>query len=183
MIFLGLDQSARSFGICILESGRNVPLVLHHVKPQQLSGGERLVYLRDTLRPLIERHAVTQAAFEGYSYGSVGRTFELGEVGGMVKMLLVDLKISYITAAPAQLKKFVTRDGAADKEKVRDWVMAKWNQNIPNDDEADAYGFAKLAEVYTTGVSSKREEFEVVHALKQPKTPQLKPAKPRGHTL
>lgn len=181
MYFLGIDQSVTSSGLAVISPGSDVPVLLRTVVPRELRGGERLAFIMREISLSVDFHTITQAAMEGYSFGSTHNAFDLGEVAGVVKCLLAQRSIPLIVVAPTQLKKFVRGKGFGDKDSVAEDIERKWGQRIDQNDQADAYGLAKVAEVYTTGVSKYREELEVVKSLKQPDVSALKPRRgPRG---
>jgi Holliday junction resolvasome RuvABC endonuclease subunit len=58
---------------------------------------------------------ISLVAIEGYSFGSKNNQFQLGEVGGVVRLLLTQREISYLVVPPNVLKKWTTGSGTADK--------------------------------------------------------------------
>ena len=52
---------------------------------------------------------------EDYSYGSVGRVFNIAENMGLLKYKLWEAKIPFTTIAPTSIKKFATGKGNASK--------------------------------------------------------------------
>lgn len=184
MLFLGIDQSLTSTGLAIISPVSAKPVVLRTVVPGALRDGERLAFIRKEIAECLAGRSIVQAAMEGYSMGSTHNAFDLGEVGGLVKCLLAELKIPVTVVAPLALKKFCCNHVGADKQAMMLGVSKKWGVVISQDDEADAYVLAHVAAVYKTGISRYREELEVVHSLKKPDTTMLKPRRGRkGNTL
>lgn len=175
MIFLGVDQSLRSMGLAVYTPLHSEPESLEAWAPKELRDGARLAFLQAQLAQCCTQYKPILAAMEGYSYGSTGKLFELGEIGGVVKMTLAQFKIPVIVVAPSQLKKFVAGTPGADKERMRAATEAKWGLDIPQDDMCDAYGLARVAAAYSLGTSAVRVEMEVVHALKQEHLTVLRP--------
>lgn len=55
-------------------------------------------------------------ALEGYSYGSIGNTFQLGELGGLIKWLGSQRGMKIRVYEPTVVKKYATGKGAGKKE-------------------------------------------------------------------
>jgi crossover junction endodeoxyribonuclease RuvC len=172
MPYLGIDQSLTSPGFALVTPGTNVPVLRWHLRTGQLRGGERLneiYYYLDTM--LKDRGPVVLAALEGYSIESQNRPFDLGEVGGIVRLCLTQHKVKYLVVSPKSLKKFVTGKGDADKEKMRWATKKKWSIDIDQNDECDAYGLAKVAQTYDLRDTVNRAELEVLHTLSEDQEP------------
>lgn len=86
------------------------------VQPGARRGMERLAYIRDCVRSLLVEVRPSTAIVEGYSFGSQGRSvFNLGEVGGVVRLLLHDRGVPYVDIPPGTLKIYATSSGAGKK--------------------------------------------------------------------
>ena len=167
-MYLGIDQSLRCSGVAVIGKDQEL-LYVGTITPGKLTGAPRLGCIRSALRDVLAAEPdIEFAALEGYSYGSgVGRTFELGEVGAVVKLVLWDAGIPYITVSPAGLKQFVSGNGGSNKEHMRQAVLSKWGIDFADrDDECDAYGLAQVARATHLGVGKTRAELEVVKKLK-----------------
>ena len=164
---MGVDLALRLTGVCVLDSQGFHPTLINASK---LRGRRRLAFIRDALVRLVMAQRPDTVALEGYSIMSENRSFDLGEVAGVIKLLTVDAEIPLIIAAPKQLKKFVTGSGTASKAQMIEHVAKHYGVVTADDNEADAVGLAKLAEVYLTGNSTRRCELEIVHRLQNPKT-------------
>jgi Holliday junction resolvasome RuvABC endonuclease subunit len=177
MYFLGIDQSLTSAGFAVLEEGSSKPVYLTNVPTGKLRAAARLAHIRDEFDFILKKYSgfgIRQAAMEGYAYSKVnsGKVFELGEIGGVLKLALHDRSVPLIIATPNQLKKFVTGEQSADKEDVQKFIKTKWKEEIKQDDMSDAYGLAQVARVYTTNESTFRHELEVVKAIRDSKDAQ-----------
>ncbi|MFV0135458.1 crossover junction endodeoxyribonuclease RuvC [Streptomyces sp. HMX87] len=107
--------------------------------------------LRDHFAGVALLGQVTHICYEGYAYGSKYRREELGELGGMMKLALVAAFPGHIerrvhAVAPASVKKFVTGSGQANKDKIMMAVYMRWKHEASNNDAADAYTLARIAE-------------------------------------
>jgi Holliday junction resolvasome RuvABC endonuclease subunit len=182
MLFVGIDQSLRSPGIAAIDDSGRTQVVMN--LKNNLRGAERLAFIRDGLMEVLKKYPPEFAALEGYSVNSVNRPFDLGEIGGIVRLCFWDVKAPFIVVTPTQLKKFVTGSGAADKAKVMEWVSKKWSVSFDQDDQADAFGLAQVARVYKTRQTTYRSELEVVHTISDEanKILRLTPAKGRTKT-
>lgn len=164
MYFLGIDQSLRSPGVAVVDGSGQLVRV-YHLPTGKRRGAERLVYIRNKLFDTILTYPSALAAIEGYSMGSQNRPFDLGEIGGVVRVVLFDNKVPYVVVAPTSLKKFVTGNGQASKDSMRRAVRRKWKIDIDQNDACDAYGLARVALAMHQKVSQDRAELEVLKTL------------------
>lgn len=186
MYYLGIDQSLTSPGFVLVEPGPNYPVRRMHLATKNLRGGERLeaIYCFLEQHFLTNYHPIVLAAIEGYSIESQNRPFDLGEVGGIIRLCLTRWKIKYLVVSPLALKKFVTGKGnaAADKEAMRRAVNKKWGVDFDQNDECDAYGLARVAQSFDLRDTSVRAELEVLKSLSNEQEPgfSLGALRPRG---
>jgi len=89
------------------------------------------------------------AAIEGYSFGSKTGQFQLGEVGGIARLLLVERGIDYIVVPPNVLKKWTTGNGTADKIAMAVSTFDQWGLRFDDDNQCDAFNLAVLASCYS----------------------------------
>ena len=132
---------------------------------RSLSGVARLLALRDRALEWIERWRPAIVVMEGYSMGSrVGRLADLGELGGVLKVALWEVGYredigTLVVVPPPQIKKFVAGRGNAEKAAVVAAVVRRWKVDVSTDDEADAYGLARLG-VALLGAGEALTEFQ-----------------------
>jgi Holliday junction resolvasome RuvABC endonuclease subunit len=101
MLTLGVDQSARNSGVCILDDTGKPTFLQRITPPKELCDTERLQFIRNSLQEIITTHpGIVKAAMEGYSYSSINQKFTLGEIGGVVKLVLADYAIPLLIVAP-----------------------------------------------------------------------------------
>lgn len=166
MFYVGIDQSLNATGLCILQ-GRTVETLLT-ISPAKLRDAPRLAFIRDTIAQHLERVkeiGPVYGAMEGYAYEKTGRVFQLGEVGGVVRLLFHDLKVPLLTIPPTVLKKFATQRGAAKKEQMIAAAIKDGARPL-DDNQADAYFLALISEGYVTGkLQDTREKYEVLNSL------------------
>ena len=164
-MYLGIDQSLRSSGVAVI-SATGERLYTSTVTPGKLQGVTRLAYIRDELRHVISNYEGIQfAALEGYSMESVNRSFDLGELGGLVRILLHDEGIPFVVVPPTSLKLFVSSNGNASKEMMREAVFKRWGIDLEQNDICDAFGLAHVARSVHLATWTTRSQLEVVKKL------------------
>ena len=162
-LILGIDQSLRRTGLCIL-SDKGQLIKVKRIEPGgDRKGAERLAYIAEEVHSAAE--GIQLAVMEGYSYGSVSQKHSLGEVGGVIKLTLYNLGVPFIIATPSQLKKFMTGRGGADKDDIAVAIARDWHLEFETDDEADAFGLAQIGVELLYPKTSLRCRKEVVHTL------------------
>jgi crossover junction endodeoxyribonuclease RuvC len=158
---VGIDQSARHTGVCILAKNGDVAC-LKLIEPKKLKDQLRLAFIRKELNALLTHYALRAAVMEGYSYNSTNKKFVLGEVGSVTKLAIYDAGAELYIAAPKQLKKFVTGRGSASKESVIKHIQTVWGVEIIDDNLADAYGLAQIAREIIWSTSTRRCQLDIV---------------------
>lgn len=138
MIYAGIDYSMSSPSICVWDS--STPLSFMNCKvynfgnwshSKTLQGSysnisvlkqpsfdcneERFLNIGNWAKAVLLQERVGKVALEGYSYGSKGNTFEIGENTGVLKQQLFFLKIPFVVLAPSDIKKKATGNGSAGK--------------------------------------------------------------------
>lgn len=161
---VGVDKALLNTGICCNASG-NFTTIL--IQEKRLHGAERLASIRRQVLLYLDGFNPELIAMEDYSYGSINRPFDLGELGGVLKLTFLERKVPYILVPPKMLKAFVAADGSANKDKVMRLVRERYGVWTENDNIADAVALARFAEVFLTGQSNYRSELDAVLRLKE----------------
>lgn len=141
---IGIDQSLNCTGICIMKDNDYKTFI---IKPYKLTGTQRLEYIKVELTKLLNDQFLYKGIdvkritgiMEGYSYGSIGRTFELGELGGMIKLVFNAFGIPLDIVAPCSWKKAVVGKGNANKDKIKLEIKERYNLTFDTQDQADAW--------------------------------------------
>lgn len=109
------------------------------------SGTERLSDLRAYFTLLVNNEKPDLVVIEDYSYGSANKAHQLGEWGGVLRLLLHDLDIPVAFVAPTALKSWATGKGNAKKEMVVSEITHRAGKCFGNSDEADAWALWAMA--------------------------------------
>lgn len=160
-VSMGIDQSYSGFAIALL-SGSSYRV---EVYKSEKKGTDRLRDIQIYLEGVLQSYIVKDVAMEGYAYG-VQMAHMAGELGGMVKLTLLEYNIYPLIVAPSMLKKYVTGKGTGiQKNQMLLNIYKKWGIEFTDDNAADAYALAKLA----SGASETAYEKEVLEKLQDPK--------------
>lgn len=164
---IGVDQSANHTGVCVL-SLENTVLLSELIEPST-KGTARLVYLYETLQKMLRPYSSPVGVWESYSMGSVNQPFLLGEVGGIVQVVLASRCARVEKSSPKALKKFVTGNASASKSLMVSTIKTRWGESFIDDDDnrADAYGLAQIGRhLVDPALSQVRAQREVVHNIR-----------------
>ncbi|PZN09860.1 MAG: hypothetical protein DIU69_08080 [Bacillota bacterium] len=145
-VAVGIDPSLTRLALAV--AGAREETASFHARGY--SGVPRLRVLRDQALAWIRQHQPSVVVMEGYSMAAkAGRLADLGELGGVLKTALWDEGYreedgTLVVVTPAQLKKFATGRGNAEKAAVVSAVARRWGVEVDTDDEADAYVLARI---------------------------------------
>ena len=135
MKLIGLDLSLTSSGVSIGGSTRTVS--------SKHKGVQRLSDLRQQFIEICQESQVTHALIEGYSFASRNsQAHSIGELGGVVRLLLHDMDIPFVEIPPTSRAKFATGRGNASKGEVISSISAKTGLifvGAGGNDECDAW--------------------------------------------
>lgn len=135
MNILALDLSLTSTGYC--HNGITGIISIDE------KGAYRLWMIKEEVKSLIVKFGVDIAVIEGYSFASRNsQAHSIGELGGVIRLLLWELGIPLVVVPPTCRAKFATGKGNASKNEVISSVSARtgmvW-QNPGADDKCDAW--------------------------------------------
>lgn len=162
MRFIGVDQSATGTAAVVLDADGTR---LHHeLFALKSKGPTRLLELYKSLVRIAEALGPFEVGVrEGYSYGSLNQPFTLGEVGGVVQLMLVQHCKRVEECAPSALKKFISSNSSASKETVMDSVAKLTGYVYTDDNLADAHALAEVSRALGGAApSDRRAALEVV---------------------
>jgi len=169
-VFVGIDQALTKAGLCVIVD--NVVEVAELIRtPTDLRGPARLTHLRDVIKNLLWPFTgkITYAAIEAQSLGSMGDLDQLGQINGVMQVMLTDLGAPPLLVPPSSLKKFVTGKPNASKDHMMRMSSAEWDYDFVQDDVCDAHGLARFAQECVEQRATTRHRVEAVYALLHPK--------------
>lgn len=132
---MGLDISLTSTGYSI--NGHTGAISV------KTKGPERLSDIREDLHNLLLVNNVEAVFIEGYAFSARNsQSHKIGELGGVLRLLLHDMDIPYVEIPPTSRAKFATGKGNAAKSEVISAISARtgitWS-GAGADDECDAW--------------------------------------------
>jgi Holliday junction resolvasome RuvABC endonuclease subunit len=173
--YLGIDASLEGTGLGLVSDDGIV--ILRTLNPQGLRGMARLAFIKaETIAflpqaSLLGKGPIAGAAVEGYAYNAVNQAFSLGEVGGILRLVLYEHGIRHVDVPPASLKKYATGSSEADKDAMIAAAIAA-GASPGDDNQADAYFLARVAlalgEGHVLGRPRERAKLEVIRSLTNP---------------
>jgi len=156
MIIIAIDQSLSETGICIMDT-KTERFKTGVIKPKKLRDMDRLLFLEKEIEKILVRHINRfgkeniSGIMEGYSYGSVGRTFELGELGGIIKVMFKEYDIPLEIVPPTKWKKIIVGKGNYNKYRIMLEVERLYGIEFKNNNECDAYCLARYLKIKIDG--------------------------------
>jgi Holliday junction resolvasome RuvABC endonuclease subunit len=122
-------------------------LVTGRIEPRR-TGIARLHYVKQQIAAVVEEVRPTHVVYEGNAMQGKGRVFDIGELGGVLKLHLWQAGITILLVSPSSLKMFITGKGNADKDVMMAAAAVLAGRPFRNDDEADAFGLLLMGEAY-----------------------------------
>ncbi len=132
----------------------------------------RLAMIKAATRAFTEGVDVAFVAIEGYAYGAVNQAFSLGEIGGVLRLLVhEEYGLSRVDVPPASLKKWATGSSEADKDAMVAAAVAD-GARLGDHNQADAYFLARIALALSiedpAARPRERSKLEVIRSLTNP---------------
>jgi Holliday junction resolvasome RuvABC endonuclease subunit len=141
------------------------------------AGADRLIGIATGLTEwlsYVERDGqrIVHVCMEQYAFSATGQGLTaIHEAGGTIKVTLVHhlgRPIGFPSfAATSQVKKFGTGKGTAPKDQVSTFVLKKWGEHMPNNDEADAYVLAQIARSIVNRQTEHSYEQDVIDKMRK----------------
>jgi hypothetical protein len=155
-VVFGIDQSYSGFAICGMDRVGKYEVYRRGFEPKKFGTGvDRLVTIASWVTEILEHPGpVVHVCMEGYAPNSKFGREIAGELGAVVKVALrlhpnLASPVCYPTiVATTKLKKFVSGKGSGSGSAKSDMklnVYKQWGVSFADDNEADAYGLAKMA--------------------------------------
>jgi len=140
---LGIDPSTTSTGVCF----PNQSTLCLKPKASLGTGIERLQWLRDQVKSLLEEGRPDLVVLEDYVYGTkkFGHgTISTAEWGGVLRLLLLDYWIPVALVNPSTLKSYLEIGKGEDKTAGFSRLAALTGRTWRTNDEAEAWGLASM---------------------------------------
>lgn len=174
--YIGIDPSYTGFGLVIYLQGEGFEAheeVLEDYSPAKAGTGASRLWLihtrlRNRFASLNLTYDVRRVCMEGYAPGSKFGREVMGELGGILRLALVQTWPENIiqSVQPTSLKKFITGKGSATKDTVILAAYKKWGVTFEDNNLADAYGLARLAHTMENGTTIQYEQEVIAAATK-----------------
>lgn len=130
MKVLCIDPSLTSLGYAEDDGTTGV------VQPKS-RGVERLAELDEWM---IQKSAGVDVVYlEGYAYARANQAHQIGELGGVLRLVLHYAGVEVVVVPPASLKKFATGKGNATKELMVSVATKRSGRVFDGSDESDAW--------------------------------------------
>lgn len=145
MSVLAIDASLTSTGVAY----RRDAVVTKAIQCKTRVAPIRLAYIRDAVSKALDEVSPELVVLEGYAMGiRSGRLFDIGELGGVLKLCIWERGLPLLVIPPTNLKKFTTGKGNAKKPDMAAALYAQDGVKFRTDDEADAYALLLMGEAY-----------------------------------
>lgn len=147
MKIVGIDPSLTSLGWAYQDNEDFIEVGVERCK---YKGFQRLDFLRERVTQVLDAVSPELVVYEGYAMGiRGGRVFDLGELGGLLKMEMYYRNIPILLVPPSNLKMFVTGNGGTKGKDAMMQTLAKHRGRLfDTDDEADAYGLVLMGRAW-----------------------------------
>lgn len=186
MIYVGIDPSLTSPGFAVLNEDGS-PRGVFNLVTRDLRGGERLEAIYDWAMshfPMSGELLEGRAVIEGYAINAQNRPFDLGEAGGVFRLVLAQNRIPYTVVPPALVKKFVTGNGQATKERVQECTKRNWGFSFVQEDQCDAYVMGRIARALHLNRAENPAELAVIQKISGVRVAKTRPPRTsRTHNL
>ena len=158
-VVVGLDISWNGTGLVILpvngagsDLDRPLKVATIGVAPHSdVHQYERLAKLATLIQNAVYTKPWTPVAamIEGYAFNARGgQAHKTGELGGVVRLSLHESGLFFGVVPPTTLKSYVAGKGNVPKAVMMREVFKRWKFDAGDDNQADAFGLAKMAQSY-----------------------------------
>jgi len=136
---VGLDLSLTSTGVAITDGA----LLSTSLIRTKATGVERLMGIRRLVYQFV--NGAELVVMEGYAFNRGNQAHQIGELGGVVKVMLHEEGIPVVLVPPARLKMYATGKGNARKEHVLVSAVSRFSRTFDTTDEAEAWWLMAMA--------------------------------------
>lgn len=138
---VGLDPSLGSFGVAVYEED-GADADAWAIKGRG-DGPRRLIQLRDDVAEITDGAALV--VVEGYSPGSKCAREVLGEIGGVIRVMLWEQGTPYVVVQPSSMKLYATGRGNSSKAQVHGAAVHRAGREFSTMDASDAWWLLQMA--------------------------------------
>ena len=159
--YLGIDPSITNTGVVLLDAeGKFLSAVDGKTFVGKAKGFDRFQRQVGGILTFIQNsthQGTVCCGYEGYSFGSLHRTYDLAEYGGILKNALRAIAHPVYIIPPTTNKAFATGNGATGKAAVREAALAEGMADGLSGDICDAY-FLALFAAFASGCRNCRDK-------------------------
>lgn len=166
-VVMGIDPSLTSTGLVVLSNSELISSETIGIKEKGIA---RLLELQNILEGRLFTYKPDLVVIEGYAFARSNQAHQMGELGGMIRMLLTQKRVPWIEVAPTQVKKFATGKGNAAKDLILMNVYKRWGVEFDSNDIADAYVLARIGLAVSGDMKGlTQDQVKIVKAVRQKK--------------
>jgi Holliday junction resolvasome RuvABC endonuclease subunit len=137
---VGLDLSYSGTGFAHAGGSQKVA----PKKGAEMPSCARLLWFRETIDSLLTGAQIV--AIEGYAFGAMhSQAHKIGELGGVIRLMMWEKGIPYVDIPPTSHKKYATGAGNAKKDAVLASAIRRLGYEGSSHDEADALWLRAMA--------------------------------------
>ena len=133
---VGVDASLTSTGIAAMIYGKLDNVISTRSVNSNKKGTDRLVEIREEVYKSV--FGADLVTIEGYAFAMANQAHQIGELGGVLRVMFYEKNLKVLEVAPTQLKKFATGKANASKEEIAVAAYKKWGIECRTNDETDA---------------------------------------------
>ncbi|OPX89584.1 MAG: Crossover junction endodeoxyribonuclease RuvC [Pelotomaculum sp. PtaB.Bin104] len=167
MKIVGIDASLTGTGVAVLNGSLHTETI-----QSKKTGTERLIEIRERIRDIV--NGADLVVLEDYAFSRPNQAHQIGELGGVLRVLFHEMGVKVLLVSTGQVKKFASGKGTADKRDIAIAVYKRFGQEFKTSDETDAFVLAKIGQAYHPGLyyeGMTAFQHEVIDALKSGKKP------------
>ena len=160
----GIDASLTSTGIAAMIYGELDNVISTRSVNSKKKGTDRLIEIREEVYKSV--FGADLVLIEGYAFAKTNKAHQIGELGGVLRVMFAEKTINYLEVAPTQLKKFATGKSNVSKEEIAVAAYKKWGIECRTNDETDAAVLVYIGLAYmgnTDGLTAYQQD--VIDAL------------------
>ena len=156
----GFDLSVAKSGFAVAKDCATFKLLNASkiAPPVKLQGPHRILWWRDALTETLTSWNVQFFAVEDYAFSRGNKAHQIGEIGGVLRLVALDLGISFVLVGVSTLKKYVSGNGNAGKDMMLLHAYKKWGFETDDSDISDAYGLVRFAHEYERNTTKSFEK-------------------------